>query len=62
MEVIEYWYVGNDRGGNGPLPQVRTLFLPRVPQGDVADVTTIEVEEARWVALKAEAEMSCLRK
>jgi 8-oxo-dGTP pyrophosphatase MutT (NUDIX family) len=56
IEVIEYWYVGTERGG----PRVRFhkfvhLFLLEYLRGDVADHDR-EVEESRWVPLnEAEA-------
>ena len=56
LEVIEYWYVGDDRDGK----RVRFhkfvhLFLLEYEGGDVAQHDH-EVEEARWVALpEAEA-------
>jgi 8-oxo-dGTP pyrophosphatase MutT (NUDIX family) len=51
LEVIEYWYVGDDRDGK----RVRFhkfvhLFLLEYEGGDVAQHDR-EVEEARWVAL-----------
>ena len=51
LEVIEYWYVGDDREGK----RVRFhkfvhLFLLEYEAGDVAQHDH-EVEEARWVAL-----------
>ena len=55
LEVIEYWYVGNDRDGR----RVRFhkfvhLFLLEYEGGDVSDHDH-EVDEARWVpAGKAE--------
>jgi 8-oxo-dGTP pyrophosphatase MutT (NUDIX family) len=50
LEVIEYWYVGNDREAQ----RVRFhkfvhLFLLEYEGGDVRDHDH-EVEEARWVA------------
>jgi 8-oxo-dGTP pyrophosphatase MutT (NUDIX family) len=52
IEVIEYWYVGNDRSGK----RVRFhkfvhLFLFEYVSGDVAD-HDFEVEESRWVPLE----------
>jgi 8-oxo-dGTP pyrophosphatase MutT (NUDIX family) len=52
IEVIEYWYVGNDRGGK----RVRFhkfvhMFLLEYISGDVGD-HDYEVEEARWVPLR----------
>lgn len=57
LEVIEYWYVGTDRGGD----RVRFhkfvhLFLLEYIAGDVAD-HDFEVEESRWVRLEAAVEM-----
>jgi 8-oxo-dGTP pyrophosphatase MutT (NUDIX family) len=57
LEVIEYWYVGSDRGGE----RVRFhkfvhLFLLAYLAGDVAD-HDFEVEEARWVVSDAAVEM-----
>jgi 8-oxo-dGTP pyrophosphatase MutT (NUDIX family) len=51
LDVIEYWYVGNDRGNQ----RVRFhkfvhLFLLEYESGDVRDHDH-EVEEARWVPL-----------
>jgi len=51
LDVIEYWYVGNDRDGR----RVRFhkfvhLFLLEYERGDVAQ-HDYEVEESRWVAL-----------
>ncbi|MFL5612707.1 MAG: NUDIX hydrolase [Gemmatimonadaceae bacterium] len=51
LDVIEYWYVGNDRDGQ----RVRFhkfvhLFLLEYERGDVRDHDH-EVEEARWVAI-----------
>lgn len=56
IEVIEYWYVGNDRGGD----RVRFhkfvhFFLLEYLEGDVAD-HDFEVEEARWIALEDAAD------
>ena len=49
LDVIEYWYVGNERGGE----RVRYhkfvhFFLLEYDRGDVRDHDS-EVEEARWV-------------
>jgi 8-oxo-dGTP pyrophosphatase MutT (NUDIX family) len=51
LDVIEYWYVGDDRDGR----RVRFhkfvhLFLLEYASGDVADHDH-EVEEARWVSV-----------
>ena len=52
LEVIEYWYVGDDRAGR----RVRFhkfvhLFVLEYENGDVAD-HDYEVDEARWVPLE----------
>lgn len=57
LEVIEYWYVGNDRGGE----RVRFhkyvhFFLLAYHGGDVADHDH-EVEESRWVPLEDAEQM-----
>lgn len=57
VEVIEYWYVGDDRDGR----RVRFhkfvhFFLLEYQGGDVSD-HDFEVEESRWVALSAAERM-----
>lgn len=51
IEVIEYWYVGDDRdGARVRFHKFVHFFLLEYVQGDVAD-HDFEVEEARWIAL-----------
>lgn len=51
LDVIEYWYVGNDRDqGRVRFHKFVHLFLLEYTAGDVADHDH-EVDEARWVAL-----------
>jgi 8-oxo-dGTP pyrophosphatase MutT (NUDIX family) len=57
LDVIEYWYVGNDRNTE----RVRFhkfvhLFLLEYEQGEVADHDH-EVDEARWVSISEAEEM-----
>jgi 8-oxo-dGTP pyrophosphatase MutT (NUDIX family) len=56
IDTVEYWYVGNDRGGE----RVRFhkfvhFFLLEYLGGDVAD-HDFEVEESRWIALEEAAD------
>lgn len=56
IEVIEYWYVGNDPGGvRVRFHKFVHLYLLEYLRGDVAD-HDFEVEEARWVALEEAAD------
>lgn len=54
LDVIEYWYVGDDAGRRVRFHKFVHLFLMTYVSGDVND-HDYEVDEARWVPL-AEAE------
>ncbi len=57
IEVIEYWYVGDTRGGERVRFHKRVhFFLLRWRAGDVADHDR-EVHEARWVGAESAAAM-----
>ena len=48
IDVIEYWYVGNSRGGRVRFHKFVHFFLMAYQAGDVHDHDH-EVREARWV-------------
>lgn len=51
LDVIEYWYVGNDQAGQrARFHKFVHLFLLEYESGDVAEHDD-EVDEARWVQL-----------
>jgi 8-oxo-dGTP pyrophosphatase MutT (NUDIX family) len=56
IEIIEYWYVGDNRGERVRFHKLVHFFLLKYTAGDVADHDH-EVGEARWVEARAAAEM-----
>jgi 8-oxo-dGTP pyrophosphatase MutT (NUDIX family) len=56
LEIIEYWYVGADRGRRVRFHKFVHFFLLRYVSGDVADHDH-EVHEARWVPIAEAAAM-----
>jgi len=57
LDVIEYWYVGSDRGGvRVRFHKFVHLFVLEYLGGDVAD-HDFEVEESRWIPLEAAVDM-----
>ena len=50
VEVIEYWYFSNERGGRVRFHKFVHFYLLRFTSGDVGDHDT-EVNEARWVEI-----------
>jgi len=50
IEIIEYWYVGDNRGERVRFHKIVHFFLLKYSSGDVAN-HDYEVAEARWVKL-----------